>query len=241
MRILVQLAFNSHDDVARQEFVDTGVWMTLRNGRIGLTQNYRPYKAAKFIRSDDSFFQVARVNELYVYRETSTRGSGGRAWCRDPLEPRDLETIRGFGHGDYAAVVRDVKGHLKGPLSDKQPIYALNFRRLGRIGETLVAEDAKGERLVLTDTGMAEEPPSCHLLSLMPKESFEGQTLIARFPPRPRHAQATDQAVEHRDAGGDHPVDVVVARGALSDCLRSSPPRPGTPGRGVGAEGFGTL
>src|SRR5205085_2653499 len=26
---LVQLAFNSHDDVARQEYVDTGVWMTL--------------------------------------------------------------------------------------------------------------------------------------------------------------------------------------------------------------------
>jgi len=64
---LVQLAFNSHDDVARQEFIDTGVWMTLGNGRIRLTQNFRPYKAAKFIKSDDSFFQVAQVKELCVY------------------------------------------------------------------------------------------------------------------------------------------------------------------------------
>ena len=31
---------------------------------------------------------------------------------------------------------------------------------------------------------MTEEPPSCHLLSLLPKDSFEGHTLIARF----RHA-----------------------------------------------------
>ena len=33
----------------------------------------------------------------------------------------------------------------------------------------------------MTDAGMAEEPPSCHLLSLLPKDSFEGNTLIARF------------------------------------------------------------
>src|SRR5688572_16908226 len=64
---LVQLAFISYDDVARQEYVDTGVWMTLGNGRIRLTQNYRPYKAAKYIKSDDSFFQVAQIKELCVY------------------------------------------------------------------------------------------------------------------------------------------------------------------------------
>ena len=73
---LVQLAFNSHDDAARQEYIDTGVWMTLGNGRIRITQTLRPYKAAKFIKSDDSFFQVAQVKELCVYpggREPASR------------------------------------------------------------------------------------------------------------------------------------------------------------------------
>ena len=98
-----------------------------------------------------------------------------------PLESRDLQIIRGHGHTEFAAVVKEVKTHLKGPLADKQPIYALNFKRLGRVGEKLVAEDQKGDRLVMTDAGMAEEPPSCHLLSLLPKESFESNTLIARF------------------------------------------------------------
>jgi hypothetical protein len=74
-----------------------------------------------------------------------------------------------------------VKASLKGPLADKAPIVALNFKTLGRVGETFVAEDAKGERLVLTDAGMAEEPPSCHLLPLLPKAELAGQTLIARF------------------------------------------------------------
>src|SRR5207237_4566695 len=44
---LVQLAFNAHDDPARQEYVDTGIWMTLGNGRMRITQTLRPYKAAK--------------------------------------------------------------------------------------------------------------------------------------------------------------------------------------------------
>jgi hypothetical protein len=178
---LVQLAFNSHDDVARQEFVDTGVWMTLNNGRICLTQNFRPYKAAKFIRADDSFFQVAQVKELCVYPGDVNRRIRWETMLPRPLEPQDLEKIRCLGHEDFAAVIKAVKTHLKGPLSDKQPIYALNYQRLGLIGGVFVAEDAKGERLVLTDEGAAEEPPSCHLLALLPKASFEGNTLIARF------------------------------------------------------------
>lgn len=178
---LVQLAFNSHDDVARQEFIDTGVWMTLANGRIRLTQNFRPYKAAKFIKSDDSFFQVAQVKELCVYPGDVNPRIRWESMVPRPLEPRDLDRIRQHGQPGFAAVVKEVKNHLKGPLADKQPIYALNFQRLGRIGAELVAEDGRGERLLLTDRGMSEEPPSCHLLSLLPPDCYAGQTLIARF------------------------------------------------------------
>ena len=50
-----------------------------------------------------------------------------------------------------------------------------------RVGDEFVAEDAKGERLVLTDVGQSEEPPSCHLLGLLPKELQAKQTLVCRF------------------------------------------------------------
>lgn len=178
---LVQLAFNSHDDPARQEYIDTGVWMTLGNGRIRLTQNYRPYKAAKFIKSDDSVFQVAQVKELCVYPGDVNPRVRWEGMLPRPLEPADLQKIRSHGQADFATVIKEVKTHIKGALADKQPIHALNFKQLGRVGTTLVAEDARGNRLVLTDSGMAEEPPSCHLLSLLPKDSFTNNTLIARF------------------------------------------------------------
>jgi hypothetical protein len=155
--------------------------MNLGNGRIQVTQNFRPYKAAKFIKSDDSFFQIAQVKELCVYPGGVNPRVRWDGMLSRPLEPKDLDKVRGHGQADFAAVVKDVKTHLRGPLADKQPIHALNFKRLGRVGDVFVAEDAKGERLAMTDAGMAEEPPSCHLLSLLPQESFEGNTLIARF------------------------------------------------------------
>jgi hypothetical protein len=98
-----------------------------------------------------------------------------------PLEATDLQTIRRFANPDFAAAVKEVKTHIKGALADKQPIHALRFQRLGLIEGKLVAEDANGQRLVMTDNGMTDEPASCHLLFLLPPELFTGQTLIARF------------------------------------------------------------
>lgn len=178
---LVQLAFNSHDDVARKEFVDTGVWMNLGSGQIQLTQNFRPYKAAKYIKSDDSFFQVAQVKELCLYPGGVNPRIRWEGMIPRPLEPKDFAKIRGIGQVDFAAVIKDVKTQLKGPLADKQPIYAINYVKLGQVNGSYVAVDAKGERLVMTDAGMSEEPASCHLLSLLPKEILAGNTLIVRF------------------------------------------------------------
>jgi hypothetical protein len=178
---LLQLAFNSHDDVARQEYVDTGVWMNLNTGRIQVTQNFRPYKAAKFIKSDDSFFQIAQVKELCVYPGDVNPRIRWEGMVPRAIEPRDLEKARGHARADFAGVVKEVKTNLKGPLADKQPIYALAFKRIGMVEGVPVVEDAKGERLTMTDAGMTEEPASCHLLSLIPPALLEGQVLIARF------------------------------------------------------------
>ncbi len=179
---LVQLAFNSHDDVARREYVDTGMWMNLATGRVVLTQTFRPYKAAKFIKSEDSFFQVAKVNELFVYPGDVNPRVRWEEMSPRPIEKKDYSTIRKRGYSDFAAVIKDVKGQLKAPLADKRPVYVLNYVAMGVVpsGE-LVIEDKKGERLVLTDSGISEEPASCYLLRLIPKDLFNNHSLVARF------------------------------------------------------------
>lgn len=178
---LAQLAFNSHDDVARKEYIDTGIWMNLADGAIQLTQTFRPYKAAKHIKSDDSFFQIAQIKELCIYPGEVNRRVRWEGMTPRPMEAGDFEKIRSHGKPDFAAVIKEVKNHLKSPLADKHPIHAIRFTQLGQVGESLVIEDAKGERLVLTDQGMSEEPPSCHLLSLLPREALKDQTMLVRF------------------------------------------------------------
>ncbi len=178
---LVQLAFHSYDDVARKEYVDAGIWMHLGNGRISVTQTFRPYKAAKHIKSDDTFTQVAQIKELCVYPGDINKRIRWDGMVARPIEPGDLTKIRAHGRGEFAPVVKEVKNALKSPLADKHPICALNYRRLGAVGKAFVLEDKAGERLVLTDAGITEEPRTTHLLTLLPKDLFQDQTMIVRF------------------------------------------------------------
>ena len=178
---LVQVAFNTHDDVARREWVDTGVWMNLSSGMIGLTKNFRPYKSVKHIKSDDSFFNVAQVKELFVYPGNLNPRIRWDGMISRELEPRDLAAVRQHGRADFAEVIKEVKNHIKSPLADKHPIFALNFRTIGQVDGKYVIEDAKGERLVLGEQGLTEEPRSLHLLPLLPASCLQGQTLIGRF------------------------------------------------------------
>src|SRR5437899_4943564 len=127
---LLQLAFNSHDDWTRNELVETGVWLNLQTGAVQLTCNYRPYKAARFIREDDSCFHVVVCPELCIYP-----GYLNPRVRWEKMEPRAL------ARGDYARarehaktglrlVIKDVKTQLKSPLGDRHPFALVRYRVL---------------------------------------------------------------------------------------------------------------
>ncbi|WP_417748221.1 SWIM zinc finger family protein [Rosistilla oblonga] len=178
---LIQLAFNSYDDIARRELVDTGIWMNLGDGQLGLTQNFRPYKALKYVKAEDSFFRIAQVPELCLYPGDINPRIRWDALTPRPVEASDLQAVRQHAHSDFATILKTIKTHLKSPLADRRPIVALNYAQIGKVGDDLVVEDAAKTRIVFTETGQAEEPASCHLLQLLPPEMFQNQTLIGRF------------------------------------------------------------
>ncbi|MEM7164575.1 MAG: SWIM zinc finger family protein [Planctomycetota bacterium] len=179
---LVQLAFNSHDDVARREYVDTGTWIDLRSGRVSITQTFRPYKALDYIKSGDSFFQVAVVKELCVYPGDVNPRVRWEEMAPRPLKDADCRAIRELAGSDFEALIKSVKGQLKAPLADKHPVHALSYANMMETEDgEFVIEDASGTRIALTDRGLSEEPSSCHLLRLLSDDLFKDQTLVGRF------------------------------------------------------------
>ncbi len=178
---LAQLSFICYDDPARGEFVDLGIWQNLTSGAIQLTYNYRPYKAKKFIKEEDSVFHVVQAEELYVYPgDLNPRVRWETMKPRD-LKPADITSVRGLARKDLASAVKEVRGQLKSPLASKNPLLLVEFEQIGRVGDHFVLQDKGGDRLVLTDRGETSDPPSLHLLGAVPSKALKKQAALLRF------------------------------------------------------------
>ena len=178
---LLQLAFNSHDDWTRKEFVETGVWLNLQTGAVQLTRNYRPYHAARHIREDDSCFHVMVCPELCIYPGNLNPRVRWEASEQRPVAKPDYARARKFARADLKTVIKDVKTQLKSPLGDRHPVALVKYRALGRAGDAIIIEDANGERLVLADDNYPGEPPTLPLLPMLPKLVQHDQVMLVRF------------------------------------------------------------
>ena len=178
---LLQLAFNSHDDWTRREFVETGVWLNLQSGAVQLTRNYRPYHAAKHIREDDSCFHIVACPELCVYPGNLNPRVRWEAGEPRPVTQADQARAREHAKADLRAVIKDVKTQLKSPLGDRHPFALVKYRALGRAGEGMIIEDPAGERLVLADDDHDGEPATLPLLAMLPKAVQHDQVMLVRF------------------------------------------------------------
>ena len=178
---LLQLAFNSHDDWTRREFVETGVWLNLHSGAVQLTRNYRPYHAAKHIREDDSCFHIVACPELCIYPGNLNPRVRWEASEPRPVTRADQVRAREHAKADLRAVIKDVKTQLKSPLGDRHPFALVKYRALGRAGEHIIIEDQSGERLVLADDNHDGEPATLPLLVMLPKAVQHDQVMLVRF------------------------------------------------------------
>ena len=175
---LIQLAFNTYDDASRGEYVDEGLWCDLQSGDIHATHNYRPYKATNYIKEEDSCFHAMKVPELAIYPgEMNKRVRWDRAEPRT-IEKTDRNTIRQHGHKDILTLVKSVRAQLKSPLADKQPAALLHFKNIGIIEETIVLEDAQGDRIEICDCGKQDRPTTSLLKHLDNKLRIDHVALL---------------------------------------------------------------
>ncbi|MCI1775676.1 MAG: SWIM zinc finger domain-containing protein [Paenibacillus lautus] len=176
---LVQLSFLSYADDARLEHVDTGYWIQKDSGEIHRTIQYRPYKAAKLMREEDSFFDKAHVPVLYRYPGDMNRRVRFEEMTSSPVTEEDLAWIRNHAAGSYAEAVKNVKNQLKNPLSDSNPVMLLHVSGIGRNAEGQYAiTDESGQSIGLADVYME---PTVPMLRYLPEEKLSGVSMLVMF------------------------------------------------------------
>ena len=178
---LCQLAFWVSMDEARGGFVDTGCWADLATGELSLTKNYRPLKALKYIKQDDSCFGVVETPMAVFYPGEGCRRVRWEGGEIRELTPDDLAALRGFAAPAIPAEAKAAKNLLKNTLGDPMTFRLVAFSAILR-GEDgkLALRDGEGNTIRLGDAPWME--PTTHRLPMLPDGALlAGQTLLGGF------------------------------------------------------------
>ena len=177
---LAQLSFWVNFDAARKEYIDTGCWADLTTGEIFMTYNYRPVKALKYVKAEDTVFGVAHIPTAACYPgEGNLRIRWEGAQIRD-LEAGDLQKLRSMAVSSLGTEAKAVKNILKNALADPMLIRMISFELIGRMGAEYVLRTAEGETIVLGNApGM--EATTDRLALLPDNRLLENQVLLGAF------------------------------------------------------------
>lgn len=148
---LAQLSFDAAYDDAKKEYVERGFWVDLDRGDLVQTLNYRPVKALKYVKGEDSCFDIVEVPVLYEYPGGVCPRVRWEGCTTRPLGDGERRMIPGFAKSDIPSVVKLAKNQMKNTLLPKYIPALLPVGRMGRVENNLVLEDPAGNRILLRD------------------------------------------------------------------------------------------
>jgi hypothetical protein len=181
---LLQLCFHvlREDDKAR--FVDEGFYISLNTGQLVKTHNYRPYKALKYIKEDDSVFQLIHVPELFIYpsRSVNPRARWDAFTLEEPTLCAYEETLK-HARESIDEVVKEVKNQLKDLLLFEHPAVLVRCNTLMRLksdSDEFVMEDSRGRSLTLKPNAYCRDN-FLSMLDRLPPTVVSGCAMLLLF------------------------------------------------------------
>lgn len=148
---LIQLSFDVSYDEVKKEYVERGFWLDLDHGSIGQTLNYRPVKALKYVKADDSCFDVVEVPVLYEYPGELNKRIRWDGCTTCPATDGEMRRLPMLTASNIADAVKIAKGQMKNTLLPKFVPALLPVGQIGTVGDSAVLEDPMGNRIVLRD------------------------------------------------------------------------------------------
>jgi hypothetical protein len=167
---IIQLSYNTYDYIARKSFVDEGYWFNLKTGKIYKSKNYRPYQALRYIKEENTCFEVLKIPELYIYPgDVNPRVRWESMKLRLATDEDRTKAINAAA-SDYAETVKTAKSFIKNPLMEKNPVVLLKLNRAYLAGESVMLEDKKGNRLTVNDLPEQQIYTETALKAILPEE-----------------------------------------------------------------------
>lgn len=173
---MIQLAFNCVENNASKQWEDQGIWICLNNGKIYFTYNYRPFRAKKYVREEDSFFQLLNTENLYIYPGDKNPRARWETMTQRDIVQNDLIKAQSFAEKDYSNVIKEVKNQIKSPLADKNPVFLLHVNKVMQTpNNKLVLLDENDNQIVLKLEMFGD------LIMKVSKEQIIGHALAVKF------------------------------------------------------------
>ncbi len=177
---LIQLSFWVTYNETRKEFIDTGCWVDLESGEICMTYNYRPIKALKYVKEEDSVFDKLQLSSLVQYPgegNLRVRWDGAEFL---PILKEDLQRICSVASTSLKNEGKLAKNLLKNPLAPAMWIRLIAYEKIGMVDEVVVLRTMKNDTIQLQDCAELE-PTVARLLHLPDAALFEHQVLAGAF------------------------------------------------------------
>ena len=122
--------------------MDKGWWLDLDSGEIDITYNYRPVKALKYVKEEDSVMEGVRVPMLVYYPGENGRRIRWEGQEFLPVTQKLLAEARGKASASLPELVKAAKNELKNTLSDGRFGCLVSYDGLGSVS----TEGVEGER-----------------------------------------------------------------------------------------------
>lgn len=181
---LIQLSFEVIYNEARKEYVDTGWWADIESGEVFATYNYRPANRLKYMKEEDTIFETACIPILSYYPGELNRRIRWeeKSLSFHQIEEKEFASLREHAEKNLPDTLKKVKNQIKNTLSDSYVVLLFAYQKIGRIGETLVMEDAAGNRITFADMKLWNHEGTIDRFCLLSeKELFQNQVLLGAF------------------------------------------------------------
>lgn len=178
---LLQLSFQVIYDEAGKEFVDLGYWADVDTGEVFCTRNYRPVRALKYIKQEDSCFALLRIPVLSCYPGELNRRVRWEAASYDTADEETYRLLKSRAVPDILTAVKNAKNQIKNTLSEDFCAMMISFKQIGTVktedGPKVVMEDKNGTRMEIRSRKGQEDGLS--MLTRLPREELlEDQVLF---------------------------------------------------------------